>query len=87
MAHAMERGDGEHLREHAHALKGVASNLGLVKLAAAAGEMMSLADWQMREWRHRLAALNSLLSHGRAALDARQRVRGAVEKGNEGTSS
>lgn len=31
MAYAMERGDGEHLREHAHALKGVASNLGLVK--------------------------------------------------------
>ncbi|MEJ2788113.1 MULTISPECIES: ATP-binding protein [unclassified Pseudoxanthomonas] len=88
MAHAMERGDGEHLREHAHALKGVASNLGLVKLAAAAGEMMSLADWQItREWRHRLAALNSHLSHGRAALDARQRVRGAVEKGGEGTSS
>ena len=88
MAHAMERGDGEHLREHAHALKGVASNLGLVKLAAAAGEMMGLADWQIsREWRHRLAALNSHLSHGRAALDARQRVRGAAEKGGEGSSS
>jgi len=88
MAHAMERGDGEHLREHAHALKGVASNLGLVKLAAAAGEMMSLADWQItREWRHRLAALNSHLSHGRAALDARQRVRNAGGKGNENSSS
>ena len=88
MAHAMERGDGEHLREHAHALKGVASNLGLVKLAAAAGEMMGLADWQIsREWRHRLAALNSHLSHGRAALDARQRVRGAAENGGEGSSS
>jgi two-component system sensor histidine kinase RpfC len=88
MAHAMERGDGEHLREHAHALKGVASNLGLVKLAAAAGEMMRLADWQItREWRHRLAALNSHLSHGRAALEARQRLRGAIEKGGEGSSS
>ncbi|MEL1264549.1 ATP-binding protein [Pseudoxanthomonas putridarboris] len=88
MAHAMERGDGEHLREHAHALKGVASNLGLVKLAAAAGEMMRLADWQIsREWRHRLAALNSHLSHGRAALEARQRLRAAIEKGGEGSSS
>lgn len=84
MAHAMERGDGEHLREHAHALKGVASNLGLVKLAAASGELMRLADWQInREWRQRLATLNSHLSHGRAALEARERIRAAVEKDSE----
>ena len=49
---------------------------------------MGLADWQIsREWRHRLAPLNSHLSHGRAALDARQRVRGAADKGGEGSSS
>jgi two-component system, sensor histidine kinase RpfC len=84
MAHAMERGDGEHLREHAHALKGVASNLGLVRLAAAAGELMRLADWQVnREWRQRLATLNSHLSHGRAALEARERIRAAVEHDSE----
>ncbi|MEJ1095307.1 MULTISPECIES: response regulator [unclassified Pseudoxanthomonas] len=85
MAHAMERGDGEHLREHAHALKGVASNLGLVKLASASGELMRLADWQInREWRQRLATLNSHLSHGRAALEARERVRtAAVEQDSE----
>jgi two-component system sensor histidine kinase RpfC len=83
MAHAMEQGDGEHMREHAHALKGVASNLGLVKLAAASGELMRLADSQiMQEWRQRLAILNANLSHGRAALEARERARhNALDKG------
>jgi two-component system sensor histidine kinase RpfC len=82
MAHAMERGDGAHMREHAHALKGVASNLGLVKLAAASGEMMRLPDAQIaQEWRQRLAMLNSNLSQGRAALEARKR--GAAAKDSE----
>ncbi len=59
------------MREHAHALKGVASNLGLVKLAAASGELMLLADSLIaKEWRQRLAILNGNLSHGRAALEA-----------------
>ena len=82
MAHAMEKGEGEHLREHAHALKGVASNLGLVKLAASAGELMRLADWQISgEWRHRLATVNSHLAQGRAALEARERAQHAAEQG------
>ena len=81
MAHAMESGNGSHLREHAHALKGVASNLGLVKLAAASGELMLLADAQIaKEWRHRLAMLNANLSHGRTALEARGRVRDTAGK-------
>ncbi|MEO6104299.1 MAG: ATP-binding protein [Pseudoxanthomonas sp.] len=83
MAHAMEQGNGGHMREHAHALKGVASNLGLVKLAAASGEMMRLADSEIsKEWRQRLAMLNAHLSHGRAALEARARNRnGSLDKG------
>lgn len=82
MAHAMEHGQGEHLRDHAHALKGVASNLGLVKLAAAANELMRLADWQVaREWRQRLAAVNSYLAQGRAALEAREKAKQAAGKG------
>lgn len=83
MAHAMEQGDGAHMREHAHALKGVASNLGLVKLASASGEMMRLADAEMaKEWRQRLAMLNTYLSQGRTALEARARSRhGALDKG------
>ena len=73
LAHALESGDVSHMREHAHALKGVASNLGLVKLAATSGEMMLLPDAQVSaEWRHRVAILNANLSHGRAALAARQ---------------
>lgn len=83
MAHAMEQGDGAHMREHAHALKGVASNLGLVKLAAAAGEMMRLGDSEIsKEWRQRLAMLNAYLSQGRGALEARARTRpGLLDKG------
>ena len=83
MAHALEQGNGGHMREHAHALKGVASNLGLVKLAAASGEMMRLADSEIsKEWRQRLAMLNSHLSHGRAALEARARNNhGSLDKG------
>ena len=82
MAHAMECGDGAHMREHAHALKGVASNLGLIKLAAASGELMKVGDEQIsKEWRQRLAMLNANLSHGRAALEARGRARDSVEKG------
>ena len=84
MAHAMEGGDGAHLREHAHALKGVASNLGLVKLAAASGALMQASDKQIAtEWRQRLAMLNTSLSQGRAALEARGRRRDGVEKGSD----
>ena len=81
MAHAMESGDGAHLREHAHALKGVASNLGLVKLARASGELMQASDKQIAtEWRQRLAMLNTSLSQGRVALEARGRMRDGVKK-------
>jgi two-component system, sensor histidine kinase RpfC len=72
------------VREHAHALKGVASNLGLVKLAGAGGELMRLADWQIsREWKQRLSGLRERLAQGMAALDARARVRAARDSGNE----
>ena len=69
-----ERGEWAALRDHAHALKGVASNLGLVGVATAASEWMRLPDWQLaREWRPRLSALRERLMQGRAALDARGR--------------
>ncbi|CTP88921.1 Sensory/regulatory protein RpfC [Xanthomonas translucens pv. poae] len=79
-------GDDEHwerLREHAHAIKGVASNLGLVKLANLGGELMQMAEWQMRsEWRQRLMALNASLTQGREALELRAR-RSAASDGGE----
>ncbi|GAA5009005.1 response regulator [Pseudoluteimonas lycopersici] len=60
------------LRDHAHALKGVSSNLGLVRLAGDSSEVMRLAAWQLsREWRQRLQGLRDRLVQGRAALDAR----------------
>jgi len=79
-----DREDWEQVREHAHALKGVASNLGLVKLSAAGGELMRLADWQIsREWRQRLVGLRERLAQGLTALDARARQRAARESGKE----
>ncbi|MBW3550515.1 MAG: response regulator [Proteobacteria bacterium] len=78
LARAGERNDWERAREQAHALKGVASNLGLIKLAAVSGELMRLPDWQVaREWRSRLEGLSERLVQGRAALDGRERMRDA----------
>ena len=78
LTHAMEGGRNARIREHAHALKGVASNLGVVKLAAASDELMRLPDWQVtREWRQRVAMLNAHLSNGRDALVIRERERKA----------
>ena len=78
LSQAGERNDWAQLREHTHALKGVASNLGLIKLAAVSGELMRLPDWQLtKEWSQRLAGLNERLAQGRAALDTRERLREA----------
>lgn len=74
---AAAAGQHERAREQAHALKGVAGNLGLIKLAAVSGEVMQLPDWQLgREWQARLALLRERLSQGRSALEARDRARG-----------
>jgi two-component system sensor histidine kinase RpfC len=77
----LERWD--QLKEQAHALKGVASNVGLVKLSAAGGEIMRLADWQIsREWRQRATVLRDRLEQGRTALNLRA-VHRAQESENE----
>ncbi|MGH9381324.1 MAG: ATP-binding protein [Thermoanaerobaculia bacterium] len=82
LAAAGEGNDWERLREQAHALKGVASNFGLIKLAAVSGEAMQLPDWQLaREWQTRVDMLRDLLAEGRAALDARERQRAARDEG------
>ena len=82
MSHAGERDDWAELREQAHALKGVSSNLGLIKLAAISGELMRLAEWQLaKEWRMRLATLGVRMAQGRAALDTRERLREARDSG------
>ncbi|WP_206860707.1 ATP-binding protein [Lysobacter changpingensis] len=73
-----QRADWERTRDQAHALKGVASNLGLIKLAAISGELMRLPDWQLaRDWSSHLSRLRERLAQGRAALEARERQRAA----------
>jgi two-component system sensor histidine kinase RpfC len=82
LAGAGESRDWERLREQAHALKGVASNLGLVKLAASSGEVMGLPDWQLSsEWRRRRENMDELLQQGRTVLEARQRERRQRDSG------
>jgi len=76
LTQALERGDSAQMREHAHALKGVSSNLGLIRLAAASGEMMSLPEVQVTgDWRQRVSSLSQSLEYGRQALEARDRAR------------
>lgn len=71
---AGERGDWLILREQAHAIKGVASNLGLVRVAYRAGEVMHMADWQLKsEWRERMALIRTAVKEGRQALEERRR--------------
>ncbi|TXH72912.1 MAG: response regulator [Lysobacteraceae bacterium] len=73
------------VREQAHALKGVASNLGLVQLRLACGEIMRLADWQIaKEWRQRMAAINEAMGQGRTALAARELLSSTRDSGNSG---
>ena len=54
--------------------KGVAANMGLVKVAEQGSDLMRLPDWQVRnEWRQRIALLNAALTQGREALAVRLR--------------
>lgn len=85
LAEACERRDWEQAREQAHALKGVAGSIGLIKLAALGGEMMRMPDWQLgRDWRNRLAELRERLAHGREALAARETAGRAHDEGERG---
>ena len=75
-ARASEGADWTIAREQAHALKGVAGNLGLVGAATAAGDAMAMADWQLsRDWRQQLGLLGEHLAQGRRALESRQQAR------------
>lgn len=84
LAEAGEVAHWPRFREHAHALKGVASNLGLVFLAATSSELMRIDDVTLaREWSLRLEALHRHLARGKAALDARARQRGNRDGGEQ----
>lgn len=61
------------LRDHCHALKGVAGNMGTLQLSAAASDAMRLANWQIsREWRQRSQNLAKHLENARHALAGTQ---------------
>jgi two-component system sensor histidine kinase RpfC len=82
LTHAGRTDDWDTVREQAHALKGVAGNLGLVKLAAVAGELMRLAERQVaEEWPSRIRGLGERLAEGRKILDARQRSHTVADGG------
>jgi len=56
-------------RDQCHALKGVASNMGAVKLAAAASDSMRMDNWELsREWRAKIQGLREHLERARTAL-------------------
>jgi two-component system sensor histidine kinase RpfC len=70
-------------RDQCHALKGVASNMGAVRLANAASTAMKMANWQYpREWRIRIAGLRELLELTRVALkpESATRLEGEADR-------
>lgn len=70
------------VREQAHALKGVAGNLGLVTLADVSGVLMKLPQQQLAtEWTARLQGLTDRLTEGKSALDARSKRYGSLGEG------
>ncbi|MCF7220318.1 ATP-binding protein [Marilutibacter chinensis] len=69
-------GDWNCVREQAHALKGVASNIGLTRLTSSSNDLMRLADWQVAsEWKLRHGELSEHLTQGREVLEARGHLR------------
>ncbi|RMH90819.1 response regulator [Lysobacter pythonis] len=66
------------LRDHAHALKGVSSSMGLAGCAAICTSMTKRNDLALsREWQSLLAQVEALLETGRVELEARLRARDA----------
>ena len=80
MRRAGEDSDWEQVHEQAHAMKGVAGNLGLVQLAAHAGQMMRMTGFELaREWRRHCDTLAERLRRGERALASRGNWRPALE--------
>lgn len=77
----------DQVREHAHALKGVAGNLGLVRLRDSCGDLMRIPEWQLsKEWRTRMIGVREMLAQGRAALSARGLGDQSRDSGVDGAS-
>jgi two-component system sensor histidine kinase RpfC len=75
--------DWEQLREQAHALKGIAGNMGLVQLAAHSGMLMKMTGLELgRDWARHADTLADRLRAGEQALAARGRWQPAREERN-----
>ncbi|MEW9573550.1 ATP-binding protein [Rhodanobacter sp. Si-c] len=65
-------GDWERFRDHAHAMKGIAGNLGLVQCAGLSGALMRMTAFELeRDWRRHCESLTQRLHDGEQALQAR----------------
>lgn len=72
MQSAGEAGDWDQYREQAHALKGVAGNLGLLQCASLSGALMRMTGFELaRDWQRHSQALVQRLRQGEQALAAR----------------
>lgn len=72
MRRAADNDEWDEVREQAHALKGIAGNLGLVQVAAQAGELMKSNGFEIsRHWRQHVGMLTDRLRSGEHALAAR----------------
>ncbi len=75
------------MRDHAHAMKGVVSNMGLVRTAEACGRIMKTQDWQLgRDWRAMTSEIETLLGQGLGTLRER-RYMPASPRGGDGAGT
>ena len=66
---AGQAGDWDGFRDHCHALKGVAGNLGMSRVATLGYEIMQLPNWQLaKDWRARERLLREQFELAREAL-------------------
>jgi two-component system sensor histidine kinase RpfC len=80
MRQAGSESDWEALREQAHALKGIAANLGLVQCARLGGVLMQMTSFEIaRDWQRHCDTLAQRLRSGEQALEARGSWRPARE--------
>ncbi len=73
MRAAGESGDWDEFQEQAHALKGLAGNLGLLQVSAISGALMRMSGWELeRDWRRYADMLAERMRQGEHALAARE---------------
>jgi len=72
MRQAAAAGDWERFRDQAHAMKGIAGNLGLVQCAALSGGLMQMTAFELeRDWQRHCESMAQRLHDGEQVLRAR----------------